>query len=34
MDNGKVWADSMAKTLERLDVLCRKVDQPGIHDVS
>jgi len=22
MDNGKVWAESMAKTLERLDALC------------
>ncbi len=22
MDNGKVWADSMARTLERLDALC------------
>ena len=34
MDNGKIWIESMARTLERLDVLCRKVDQPGIHDVS
>jgi hypothetical protein len=22
MDNGKVWIDSMTKTLERLDALC------------
>lgn len=34
MDNGKIWIESMARTLERLDALCRKVDQPGIHDVS
>jgi hypothetical protein len=24
MDNGNVWADSMAKTLERLDALCAR----------
>jgi hypothetical protein len=24
MDNGKVWAESMAKTLERLDALCAR----------
>jgi hypothetical protein len=34
MDNGKIWIESMARTLERLDALCGKVDQPGIHDVS
>jgi hypothetical protein len=29
MDNGKIWAESMAKTLERLDALCaRQGDQP------
>jgi hypothetical protein len=33
MDNGKIWIESMARTLERLDALCRKVDQPGIQDV-
>ncbi len=34
MDNGKIWIESMARTLERLDALCGKVDQPGIQDVS
>ena len=34
MDNGKIWVESMARTLERLDALCGKVDQPGIQDVS
>jgi len=34
MDNGKIWIESMARALERLDALCGKVDQPGIHDVS
>jgi hypothetical protein len=34
MGNGKIWIESMARTLERLDALCRKVDQPGIQDVS
>jgi len=30
MDNGKIWAESMAKTLERLDALCaRPVVQPS-----
>jgi hypothetical protein len=30
MDNGRVWTESMAKTLERLDVLCaRQGNQPG-----
>jgi hypothetical protein len=24
MDNGNVWAESMAKTLERLDALCTR----------
>ena len=24
MDNGKVWIESMAKTLERLDALCAR----------
>jgi hypothetical protein len=24
MDNGKVWIEAMAKTLERLDVLCAR----------
>lgn len=33
MDNGKIWIESMTRTLERLDALCGKVDQPGIHDV-
>ena len=28
MDNGKVWTDSMAATLERLDALCAR---PGIQ---
>jgi hypothetical protein len=34
MDNGKIWIESMARTLERLDALCGKVDQPGIQDIS
>jgi hypothetical protein len=34
MDNGKIWIESMARTLERLDALCGKVDQPDIQDVS
>ena len=34
MDNGGIWVESMARTLERLDALCGKVDQPGIQDVS
>jgi hypothetical protein len=34
MDNGKIWIESMARTLERLDAICGKVDQPGIQDVS
>jgi len=34
MDNGKIWIESMAGTLERLDAVCSKVDQTGIHDVS
>jgi hypothetical protein len=30
MDNGKVWIESMAKTLERLDALCaRPRSQPS-----
>jgi hypothetical protein len=29
MDNGKVWIEAMAKTLERLDALCAQVDEPG-----
>jgi hypothetical protein len=30
MDNGNVWTESMAKTLERLDALCaRQGDQPS-----
>ena len=30
MDNGNVWAESMAKTLERLDAVCaRPGSQPG-----
>jgi hypothetical protein len=30
MDNGNVWAESMAKTLERLDALCTQhANQPG-----
>jgi hypothetical protein len=30
MDNGKVWIEAMAKTLERLDALCaRQGHQPG-----
>jgi hypothetical protein len=30
MDNGNIWIDDMAKTLERLDALCaRPADQPG-----
>jgi hypothetical protein len=28
MDNGKVWAESMAKTLERLDALCAGPPNP------
>jgi hypothetical protein len=24
MDNGKVWIEAMAKTLERLDALCAR----------
>jgi hypothetical protein len=34
MDNGKIWIESMARTLERLEALCGKVDQSGIQDVS
>jgi hypothetical protein len=30
MENGKVWIESMAKTLERLDALCaRQGKQPS-----
>ena len=30
MDNGNVWAEAMAETLERLDALCaRQGNQPG-----
>jgi hypothetical protein len=30
IDNGKIWAEDMAKTLERLDALCaRHEDQPS-----
>ena len=30
MDNGKVWIEGMAKTLERLDALCaRQGKQPS-----
>jgi hypothetical protein len=30
MDNGNVWIEGMAKTLERLDALCaRHVSEPG-----
>jgi len=29
MDNGKIWAEAMAETLERLDALCtRQGNQP------
>jgi hypothetical protein len=34
MDNGKIWIESMARTLERLDALCGEVDQPGIRHIS
>lgn len=35
MDNGKIWIESMARTLERLDELCaRQSGPPGIQDVS
>ena len=30
MDNGNVWAEAMAETLERLDALCaRQGNQPS-----
>jgi hypothetical protein len=29
MDNGKVWIEAMAQTLERLDALCTRQTWPG-----